>query len=63
MHCQYHLAAVFAAFEYNRLYRPKEVVERHFGLDYAGVLVALQAISRHVCQMYDLVNMMRRQSR
>ena len=40
MHCQYHLAAVFAAFEYNRLCRPKVVVERHFGLDVVEVGIA-----------------------
>ena len=33
---------------------PKEVVECHFGLDDTGMLVALQTISRHVCEMYGL---------
>ena len=34
--------------------RPEEIVERHFGLNDAGMLVSLHAISRRIGQMHGL---------
>ena len=34
--------------------RAEQIVERHFGLYDAGMLVALQTVGRHVCEMHGL---------